>query len=387
MHDICRFLVVVLLPFQLFSEISALYLSWYGDPSTTMAVQWHSDADLPQETLLWKELDQSDWHETASTHRTLPGTRLYVHAVNLSTLSPGAEYEFRISSDSPVYRFRTMPQTLDRPVSFVVGAEIFGSRKIFRKMAETIRQHDPDFIVIGGNMARAIHPNPVQVPSSALRHWLSFFNEWKKSFVAEQKRIIPFLVIPGSEDIRPDDYELFFSLFAFPEHQLYRSLDFGHYLTLYLLDSGHFHPIDGPQSYWLNRSLNEPQKNSFRFAVYSESAYPSSDPYLGGTAKKIRTHWCPLFERTGLHAAFEHHNYAFKRTFPLKEGHIANEGTVYLGDGCWGAEPRKTNDLWYLEKKAKRNGVWLVQLTPEKASLQAIDLFNETIDELALTNK
>ena len=198
--------------------------------------------------------------------------------------------------------------------------------------------------------------------------------------------VIPFLIAPGDEDIQSDDYQLFFSLFAFPQEQLYRSIDFGNYLTLFLLDTGHFHPIDGPQAYWLNETLKKCQKSHYRFAVYNESAYPSFDSYSSPVAKKIRTCWCPLFDRYGLQAVFEHHNRSFKRTFPLKDNQINEEGIVYLGDGCWGALPQKTQDHWYLAKKAKKTGVWLVQLTAERASLQAIDLLNEIIDDIYLPN-
>jgi acid phosphatase type 7 len=377
---------IALLPMPLLAEVSALYLSWYQDPTTHMTIQWHSDPDS-ENRLTWKSVDSDEWEETRSAHHALLASSIQVHHVTLSKLTPASEYEFRIGSDPTVYRFRTMPKKLDRPITFVVGGNVFESLKIFRRMSQTINMHDPDFIVFGGNIAHALKAQPFQVQSSKLRHWLSFLSEWKKSFVREDGRIVPFLIAPGDEDIQPDDYELFFSLFAFGQEQLYRSMDFGNYLTLFLLDTGHFHPIDGPQAYWLNQALKKSQKSLFRFAVYNESAYPSFDPYLGPTSKKIRTHWCPLFESFGLQAAFEHHNRSFKRTFPLKDGQINESGTVYLGDGCWGASPQKTQDQWYLAKKAKRTGVWLVKLTSEKATLKAIDRLNEKIDEIYLEIK
>lgn len=376
---------LALLPMQISAEISALYLSWYQDPTTTMTIQWHNERDSEENQLIWKSIDSDQWRETKSTYHSLPSSQVQVHHVDLSKLTPGTEYEFRIGSDPAVYRFRTMPKKMDRPITFVVGGDVFESRKIFRRMSQTIASHDPDFIVFGGNIAHAITRQPFPLQSSKLRHWLAFLSEWKKTFVADDGRVIPFLIAPGDEDIQPDDYELFFSLFAFPQEQLYRTIDFGNYLTLFLLDTGHFHPIDGPQTYWLNNVLKKNQKNHYRFAIYNKSAYPSFDPYFGPIAKKIRTCWCPLFDQYGLQAVFEHHNHSFKRTFPLKGNQINEEGTVYLGDGCWGAQPQKTQDQWYLAKKGKRTGVWLVQLTADKASLQAIDLLNEVIDKIFIT--
>lgn len=382
MSGLIKLFFLFFLPLSLWADLSALYLSWYGNPTSTMAIQWHT-LDAPQNELFYRPIHTDEWQSETASFRLLPSTRTLVHAALLSQLTPDTEYEFKIGSDPSIYRFRTMPENLTRPVSFVVGGEIFDSRKLFRKMAETILTHDPDFIVLGGNIAHANGTNPLELQSNSLRHWISFLSEWKRSFATQNGRIIPFLILPGDEDIRSDDYALFFSLFAFPDEQLYRRVDFGGYLTLFLLDSGHFHPIDGPQSYWLSHTLPESPK-PYRFAVYNEAAYPSYDPYLGSIAKKIRTNWCPLFERFHIQAAFEHHNRAFKRTHPLKEGQIDESGVVYLGDGCWGAEAQKTNDQWYLAKKARRSGVWIVEMSEEKAEMKAIDLLNETIDELSI---
>jgi len=379
MKWMCFFLA--LLPLQISAEVSALYLSWYNDPTTTMTIQWHSEQDAENQ-LFWKSPDSAAWIEVKSSHHFLPLSRIEVHHVDLNQLSPGTEYEFKIGSDSTIYHFRTMPQTLDRSITFIVGGNIFESRKIFRQMAQTIAKHDPDFIVFGGNIAHAINSKPFFFPSSRLRHWLAFFNEWKTSIIQNGGRVIPFVIAPGKEDIRTDDYEIFFSLFAFPQKQLYRDIDFGNYLTLFLLDTGNFHPIDGPQSYWLKRALTKNQKRTYRFAVYNESAYPPSGS--SPATKKIRTFWCPLFEEFDLQAAFEHQNHSIKRTFPIKGNQIQANGTIYLGEGCWGARPQKTQDQWYLTKRSKRDGVWLVQLTPDNASLQAIDRFNEIIDKVLI---
>ena len=43
-----------------------------------------------------------------------------------------------------------------------------------------------------------------------------------------------------------------------------------------------------------------------------------------------------MFERYNVDAVFEHHDHAFKRTHPLLDGRINENGIVYLGDGSWG---------------------------------------------------
>ena len=163
----------------------------------------------------------------------------------------------------------------------------------------------------------------------------------------KEGRLIPFLIVPGNHDILPDHYELFFTLFAFPQKQLYRSMQFGNYLTLFLLDTGHFQPVEGRQTVFLKKALAAAANIPYKFAVYHEAAYPSYYPYNGITPKKIRTHWVPLFEEYHLTAAFENHNHAYKRTYPIKANQIDPDGVTYFGDGSWGVTPRGPSDQWY----------------------------------------
>jgi hypothetical protein len=217
-----------------------------------------------------------------------------------------------------------------------------------------------------------------------LGRWREFLEAWTEEMVAPDGRLIPFLLASGNHDIASDNYETFFSLFALPEKRLYRAVDFGSYLSLILLDTAHFQPVEGQQTAWLEKTLAGRKGVPYRFAIYHEAAYPSFYPYNGEIPKKIRKHWCPLFDKYRLPIAFENHNHAFKRTHPIKNNSIDPDGVLYLGDGCWGAKPRQTNDLWYLAKRARKNNVYLIDLTAAAARIQAIDIQGEPLDSVTL---
>lgn len=368
-----------LLPFLLNAEITALYLSWYGDPTTTMAIQWHTPQDHIGDTIVIKTLD-GEWAPIDGEHTVLE--QILVHKVSLINLDPNTEYSFRIGTDPKIYHFRTAPDNLDEPLRFVVGGDIYSSTKLFRRMSKTVLETAPHFIVLGGDIAYALSVHPFR--SSALRRWTAFLKDWKDYMISSDGHIIPFLIVPGNHDISSDNYEIFFSLFAFPQKQLYRAVDFGSYLSLILLDTGHFQPIEGRQTLWLDKTLAARTSTPYRFAVYHEAAYPSFYPYHGLIPKKIRTHWAPLFEKYNLLAAFENHNHAFKRTYPIKANQIDPSGVVYLGDGGWGTPPRKTNDLWYLAKRNRKNSILLVELTSFEAHIQALDMLKNSLDQLTL---
>ncbi len=360
---------------HLYAEISALYLSWYSDPTTTMTIQWHTYSE---------EIDDRITLYSQEEPSTLQGTHqwiddLLVHTLSLENLQPDTEYTFQIGPSPQVYRFRTAPASLNRPLRFIVGGDVYEKTKIFRRMSQTALESRPDFVVLGGDLAYAIGAYPL---TSQLSRWISFLHDYKNHMIDKDGRIIPFLIVSGNHDLSPNNYDLFFKLFAFPEKQLYRTIDFGSYLTLFLLDTGHFQPIEGRQTAWLNHALAERSSVPYRFAVYHEAAYPSFYPYQATTPKKIRTYWVPLFEKYGIPVAFEHHNHTFKRTHPIKAGRIDPTGVVYVGDGAWGVETRNTHDMWYLEKKGKDNHIWLVELSLKEATLRALNLLGEPLDEL-----
>jgi acid phosphatase type 7 len=373
-----RFLIFIPLT-SLFADISALYLSWYSDPTSTMTIQWHTPLEEFGDTILLQTLD--DWTPIKGEHTQLEQT--LIHKVSLDNLDPGTEYAFQIGNDSKIYRFRTAPNTLDEPLRFVIGGDIYANTKLFRRMAKTVMENAPHFAVLGGDIAYALNIHPFR--SSPLRRWLAFLKDWKENMITSDGMIVPFLIVSGNHDIASDNYDVFFKLFAFPKRQLYRTVDFGAYLSLLLLDTGHFQPIEGRQTLWLNKALSTRTSIPYRFAVYHEAAYPSFYPYHGHIPKKIRANWTPLFEKYNLLAAFENHNHAFKRTYPIKANQVDPSGVIYIGDGSWGAPPRKTNDLWYLAKRNRKNSAVLVELTSQEAVIWAVDLLNNSLDQLTLS--
>jgi 3',5'-cyclic AMP phosphodiesterase CpdA len=362
-------------------RITALYLSWYDNPTTTMTIQWHSD--LEEDAIHYQRTDgQKVTHLGA--HHLFPNENIFIHSTTLTALEPDTEYTFQINDESLSYTFRTAPASLSSPLRFIIGGDLYLSPKLFRKMSKTLLKLDPLFAVLGGDLAYAIGHFCWSSPS---RRWRNFLADWKETLIGPNNRLIPFLVVPGNHDIAPDHYELFFSLFAFPQKELYRAVDFGSYLSLILLDTGHFQPIEGRQTLWLKTTLASRNLTPYLFTIYHIGAYPSHYPYDGETPKKIRGNWCPLFDQYGVQAAFEHHSHTYKKTYPLKAEARDREGVLYFGDGCWGVPPRKTFDRWYLDKRARGNNAYFIELNSQSALIKAVGLNGEILDETEITAK
>jgi hypothetical protein len=367
---------------------SVLYLTWMHDPTTTMTIQWHTTTSDPLSHVEYRKKGMKEWQQKEGVYTLVPKTNLLVHTVELDELEPGGDYQFRLVGKKNVYRFKTLPQTLSHPVRFVIGGDAYFYLSVLRKMNQRIAACDPDFVVVGGDIAytngrRAIYKGK----GWEIKRWRTFLKEWKQQMVTSDGRLIPILPVLGNHDIKAttlvpmQQHFLFFDLFAMPEKGTpYRVFDAGKYLSLFLLDSGHSFHVDGLQSNWLKQGLSDRENMAYKMAVYHIAGFPSVYPYRSNNAKQIRNSWSPLFERYHLNIAFEHHNHAYKRTYPIKEDKISPDGVIYMGDGSWGVTPRKPKKMWYLANAAQANAVCVVTLSPELSMVEALNIQGEVID-------
>jgi hypothetical protein len=185
--------------------------------------------------------------------------------------------------------------------------------------------------------------------------------------IGRNGRLIPMLACIGNHEVdggyqgtrakAPFFYALFDGLFT---DTGFASLDFGDYLSLILLDTGHTTPIGGEQASWLEKTLRERVDCPHVIVANHVPAYPSYRNYLSvkgsdGTGELNRKHWTPLFDKYRVPIVLEHHDHTFKRTKPLVDGHEDKNGVLYLGDGSWGRlrAPQSPEKLSYLAASSR----------------------------------
>lgn len=364
----------------------ALYLQWQRDPTTTMTVHWHTVGEAKSE-LHFRKPDAADWQSATGSAKPLAGTDRFVHTVELTGLAPATSYTFCFRPGERTFKFRTMPKDLSQPVRFITGGDVNGDRTWMGKMNALAAGLDPAFVVFGGDLAYSTTGSDVEKVS----RWFDYFASWKTNAVAPDGRLIPMLVTIGNHEVRgsyrqtPEQAPSFYTVFSMPGAQGYNCLDFGKYLSLFLLDSDHTHPIAGAQTDWLAKNLAARRKVPHIFPVYHTPGYPGFRPDTGAQAKEVRTHWSPLFDKYGVKIAFENHDHAFKRTHPLRANKVDATGTVYLGDGAWGVGLRKpdpTKPRWYLARSGSIRHFYLVTLFPEARHIVAINESGQIFDEV-----
>ncbi len=392
-ENMCRILFFFLFACQLFGkEPTVLYLTWLEDPTTTMTVQWQTEESETSSILTYQMLEEEEWHQAEGKAELLSDSTVLMHQVDLKGLKPDGEYRLRIGDEKRVYRFKTMPEEETRPVRFVVAGDAYYYLSLFRKTNQQIAKTDPDFIVVGGDIAYTYNNRAFfKGPQWEVRRWQTFLREWQETMVDSEGRLIPILPVVGNHDLRkPKEggerpVPLFYQVFAMPERlKAYRALDFGNYLSLLLLDTGHSSPIAGPQTVWLGEMLKERKDAKTLMAVYHVAAYPSVYGYKDSVPTRIRDFWIPLFEKYGLDTAFENHNHAYKRTYRIKGGKRDPKGVQYLGDGAWGVAPRaiKNSKSWYMASAARVNCFWVVTLHEGRREYESRGINGKTIESL-----
>jgi len=363
--------------------LDTLFLTWQRDPTTTMTVQW-LDADTAEPpAITYAVLGKEEWQAAPAVRKTnYPLTDLKVYRTELAGLTPGTEYQFKIASETKSRRFRTMPAKATNAFHFASGGDCGVNEHAIKNNIIAAKQ-DPMFTLIGGDLG---YDNGRDANTS-----VQFVRNYSQHMVDSQGRTIPLVVCIGNHEVdggynKPrKDAPFYFALHdgLYPEKS-YATLDFGDYLSLVLLDTGHVSQIGGEQTDWLSKALAERVDRPNLICVNHSPAYPSYRPSDGilGSGAENRKFWVPLFEKYNVDLVLEHHDHTFKRTHPMKDGHIDKNGIVYLGDGSWGKlrAPLAPEKRPYLVKATANYHMTLHRLEGEQRFHMAIDENGKIID-------
>src|SRR5262249_5834896 len=112
-----------------------LFLTWQRDPTTTMTIQWVGKTKESDDPLIrFTNRGKDEWTSgPTAAKKAFPVVEkngiptgpadFSVFRAELTGLTPATEYEFRIGTMSPVYRFRTMPAKMNNSFTFITGGD------------------------------------------------------------------------------------------------------------------------------------------------------------------------------------------------------------------------------------------------------------------------
>jgi len=369
-----------------------LFLTWQADPTTTITVQWVGPETAADESIQYSAVDTPVWQVAPTLLKPYPNTDLKVHRCHIQGLRPGSEYQFQIGGAEPTFRFRTMPDKATNTIQFVSGGDAGIDEHAVNTNVLAAKQ-EPYFALISGDLAYDNGRSP--------ETFTRYLQNYRAHMVDPQGRLIPMLSCIGNHEVdggyhgtrekSPQYLSVFDGLFS---EKTFGVLDIGDYLSLVMLDSGHLEPIAGEQTSWLEKTLADRQSRSHLIVTNHVPAYPSIRNPTGaagkfGTGEEQRRHWSPLFERYNVDVVLEHHDHAFKRTYPLVNGMKDKNGVVYLGDGSWGKlrMPQSQEERPYLAAFSPAYHMTVHRLEGEQRFHVAVEESGKIADVCLTTNK
>eukprot|EP00742_Colponemidia_sp_Colp-10_P005383 GILJ01005752.1.p1 GENE.GILJ01005752.1~~GILJ01005752.1.p1 ORF type:complete len:646 (-),score=69.13 GILJ01005752.1:128-2065(-) len=346
-----------------------IYLTMPEETSSAMIVNIHTSSRIAPVTVYYDVVSRAGQPTSAYAYSTVASkfevpyfesnADRAIHSAKIATASASTIYYFVVDWSDGVTdekAFSSMP-TDNRDITFVNGGDA-GVNEITDDMNKQAAKQNPLFAVVGGDIAYS------NAMPTCYRAWDSYLSHWESQMVTDQNLMIPILTAVGNHDSgtnsmsqRYTDFDnppLYFYLFPqeldsngliLPPTQRkpYHVHKFGTDTVLISLDSGHSVPYDGPQTTWLNQTLQKYASISKKIVTYHVPMYPSTGGYDDVYATAVgQQAWVPLFDQYKVITAMENHVHSFKLTQPLKNGAVDSKGTLYIGDGLWGVDPTKT---------------------------------------------
>lgn len=316
---------------------------WRENPATSMVIGWNQITGS-NPVLYYDEVARGSDH-LMYDKRQVPAHAVNAkgmrnHFVRLKNLKPNTTYYFIIRDSDGVSRqmsFKTAPSNASERLSIIAGGDSRNHRDARRRANALVGKLRPHFVLFAGDMTGG----------DTGKEWQQWFNDWQLT-IAPDGRITPIIVARGNHEA---SNQTLVNLFDVPYKSVYYSLNFGNdLLRIYTLNS--MISSGGEQMRWLQEQLANNPRTTWKFAQYHHSIRPH-------TAKKpekleLQKNWATLFYKHQINLVVESDAHVVKTTYPIRpsnesgsdEGFIRDDerGTVYIGEGCWGAPLRESDD-------------------------------------------
>lgn len=261
------------------------------------------------------------------------------HFARLDGLTPNTAYYFVIrdsDGQSEQYWFKTAPDDKS-PISLIAGGDSRNNRDSRQKANKLVSKLKPTAVFFGGDMTN----------SDTDKQWAQWLDDWQLT-IAANKRIFPLVPARGNHE---SENLTIYNLFDTPSEFVYYAITFGdNLLRAYTLNTEI--AINGEQTEWLKNDLKAWQQTDWKIAQYHKPMRPHVSSKREGLMQYI--HWAKLFHENNMNLVIECHSHTVKSTWPVRpsnheeseEGFIRDDenGTIYVGEGSWGAPLRKNDD-------------------------------------------
>ncbi|MFT5122977.1 MAG: hypothetical protein ACI9TH_000282 [Kiritimatiellia bacterium] len=348
---------------SLFAKTERLRIGWFDDPATKAMICWDQvSGDHP---VLYYDTVKRGEQLKAYKYQQKPTAKNDYHQMNntfsaLKNLQPDTAYYCALADSEGLSRtfwFRTAPNK-PQSFSFAAGGDTKsepGARERGRLSNSFIPKLQPLFVIYAGDFTSGNGLN-----ATYWKYWLA---DWEEDTTTADGRIFPIVPVRGNHEEHED---ILYKIFNMSDKLGYFAFNVGgDMMRVYALNSeiniknpatrGNRNKDSADlrkHTAWLEKDLAAHPNSGFKIVSYHK-------PFRPHTKKKsendyIAKPWAPVFEKYGVDAAIEGDSHMSKITYPIRmdrgegsdEGFIRDDtkGTVYMGEGSWGAGTRVCDD-------------------------------------------
>jgi acid phosphatase type 7 len=322
----------------------------------------------------------------------------YVHTCDLINLKPNQVYkyliQFKTDKGVSVKKLKKFRTSRDNPLIISGGDKSLNS--VALQLIQLTAKQSPDFFIIGGDIAYT------NGRASCYRRWDDFFREWERNAITPEGYTIPLLTTIGNHEsldgFMNNERETASEYLSYFSHKiasnginrpLYHFHLIGNHSSITVLDSGIITDHQS-QSQWLEKIWNEdPLSKRSKITLYHVPLYPSVRDFNFKESALGRKYWLPLFDKHKVSLSLENHDHMFKRTFHMKNNHKSTDGTVYIGDGCFGTLKHKipAEKPWYAFKFGKHYHLWILNVESTGITAKAVNENGVIVDSFKINSK
>jgi acid phosphatase type 7 len=299
-----------------------VHLAWTGDPSTTLTMVWRTRSTSTPSTVRYRLAGTTTWQQATGAPRS-SGTAGTLHEAQLTGLTPGSAYEYRVSGDGGAWSETFTARTAPAPGHVSFDAIYYADTGLIgrtdglatgtRQAIDEIARLRPLLVLPGGDYAYFDTDKRFTTLERTIDEW---FNQQQPVL----SRSVAMPTYGNHEVLLGESFDAWARRFPTPagfDGRRNYSFDVGDVHFVSILAVQETTGLTSATLGWIEQDIAAAKARGQRWIVPYMHVPSFSDGSSHPSNVALRGQLGPLFERLGVKLVLTSHDQNYERTFPL----------------------------------------------------------------------